>query len=95
MAGDVPIEIPDGWTLTEDGKRIEIRVEAEDFLHAVDLIQDIALLAEEHDHHPDVHLTSYKQLTVASWSHDVGGLSKRDEALAQAINEVLADAGVR
>lgn len=89
-----PFEIPDGWTLTPEGDRIEIQVETEDFVQAVDIIQEITHIAEDQMHHPDVHIESYKTLRIASWSHDIGGLSDRDEILATSISEVLEKRGL-
>jgi 4a-hydroxytetrahydrobiopterin dehydratase len=86
---DVDIEVPEGWSVTEDGKMIEIEIETEDFLEAVDLFNELAEIAEDEMHHPDFHITEYNQVRITSWSHDVGGLSDRDEALAQRITDTL------
>jgi 4a-hydroxytetrahydrobiopterin dehydratase len=91
---DVDIEVPEGWTVTEDGTMIEIEVETEDFLEAVDVVEEVAELAEEHVHHPDVHIEEYNTLRITSWSHDVGGLSERDEELAGAISDLLGKRGL-
>jgi 4a-hydroxytetrahydrobiopterin dehydratase len=86
---DVDIEVPEGWSVTDDGKMIEIEIETEDFLEAVDLFNELAEIAEDQMHHPDFHITEYNQVRITSWSHDVGGLSDRDEALAQRITDTL------
>jgi 4a-hydroxytetrahydrobiopterin dehydratase len=86
---DVDIEVPEGWSVTDDGKMIEIEVETEDFMEAVDLFNELAEIAEDQMHHPDFHIEEYNQVRITSWSHDVGGLSERDEELSQAITQVL------
>lgn len=94
MAKDVDIEVPAGWTVTDDGKMIEIAVETEDFLQAVDIVDEIAPIAEDQMHHPDIHIEEYNNLRITSWSHDIGGLSDRDERLSKAITEVLEKRGL-
>ncbi|MEU4364847.1 VOC family protein [Promicromonospora sp. NPDC023987] len=71
------------------------------FTRGVRLVNRIGALAEAANHHPDVDLR-YGAVTVRTWSHDVGGLSARDIALARDISmaarelDVEADtAGVR
>jgi 4a-hydroxytetrahydrobiopterin dehydratase len=63
------------------------------FAGGVALVDAIGVLADEADHHPDVDLR-YGGVTVRLLSHDVGGLSRRDLALARAISEAAADQGV-
>ncbi len=86
---DVGIEVPEGWTVTDERKMIEIEVSTEDFLEAVDLFNELAEIAEDQMHHPDFHITEYNQVRITSWSHDIGGLSERDEKLASSITDVL------
>lgn len=80
---DVP-----GWELVE-GKQLRRTVTCKDFLDAVALIRRIAPLAEAEDHHPDLHLTRYKRLTIELSTHALGGLSENDFILAAKINDVL------
>lgn len=70
------------WTLSEDGKSIRRELVLEDFLAAVELIGHIASAAEAMDHHPDLHLTHYRRLAVELSTHDEGGLTDKDFALA-------------
>jgi 4a-hydroxytetrahydrobiopterin dehydratase len=80
---DVP-----GWELVE-GKVVRRAVKCKDFLDAVGLIERIAAVAEADDHHPDLHLTNYKQLTIELSTHAIGGLSENDFILAAKINQLL------
>lgn len=52
-----------GWEIVE-GKLLRKQVKCKDFLDAVALIGKIAPIAEAEDHHPDLHLTGYKKLTI-------------------------------
>ena len=80
-----------GWELAPDAKLIRKTVKAKDFFGAVDLIRRIAPIAEAEDHHPDLHLTNYKKLTIELSTHSIGGLSENDFILAAKIDQVLGD----
>lgn len=77
-----------GWELVE-GKLIRKTVKCKDFLEAVSLIQKIAPIAEAEDHHPDLHLTGYRRLTIELSTHAIGGLSENDFILAAKIDQLL------
>jgi len=77
-----------GWELVE-GKAIRKTVKCKDFMDAVGLIQRIAPIAEAEDHHPDVHLTGYRKLTIELSTHAIGGLSENDFILAAKIDQLL------
>ncbi len=77
-----------GWELVE-GKLLRKTVKCQDFLNAVSLIARIAPIAEAEDHHPDLHLTGYRKLTIELSTHAIGGLSENDFILAAKIDELL------
>ncbi|HQY32847.1 VOC family protein [Actinotalea sp.] len=57
------------------------------------LVARVAELADRHGHHPDVDLR-YTLVHVAVVSHDAGGLTERDVALAAGISEIADALGV-
>jgi len=59
------------------------------FMAAIAAINVIAHEAEVADHHPDLCL-SYTKLTITLTSHDQGGVTERDLALATRIDTMLA-----
>ncbi|RUR00946.1 4a-hydroxytetrahydrobiopterin dehydratase [Labedella endophytica] len=63
------------------------------FARGVDFVDLIGELADAADHHPDVDLR-YPSVTVRLSSHDIGGLSRRDAALARAISDAARSLGV-
>ncbi len=71
------------------GKAIRKMVKCKDFLDAASLIQKIAPIAEAEDHHPDLHLTGYRNLTIELSTHAIGGLSENDFILAAKIDQLL------
>jgi 4a-hydroxytetrahydrobiopterin dehydratase len=77
-----------GWILSNDGKSISQDYVMRNFVTAVALIQKISEVAESEDHHPDVHLTGYRKLSIELTTHFVGGLSENDFILAAKINQL-------
>ncbi len=82
-------QLPD-WRMLID--RLHASFDTGDFVTAVKLVDAIALAAEEMDHHPDLDL-AYGRLDVRLTSHDVGGVTSRDVALALTISELALAAG--
>ena len=82
-----PVEPPPGWDVV-DGKLHRELVFA-DFAEAFAFMTRVAELAERADHHPDWS-NSWNTVTIDLTSHDVGGLTDRDVALAAAINELTS-----
>ena len=77
-----------GWQIDAAGKLIFKEYKTKNFLTAVEFIKKIAVIAEEENHHPDVHLTGYRNLKVEISTHAIGGLSENDFILAAKINQL-------
>ncbi len=58
-----------------------------DFAAGAEFVRQIAALADEADHHPDLDLRYPGTVRVSITSHDANGLTARDAALASAIDE--------
>lgn len=78
----------ESWTLSADAKSIRSEYLMKNFLSAVDLINQISKIAESENHHPDIHLTSYRKLAVELSTHAIGGLSENDFILASKIDKL-------
>ena len=76
------------WTLAADGKRIRRRWAAKDFLIALDFFRRVGRIAQAEDHHPDLHLRGYRNVTIELSTHDLDGLSKNDFIMAARINQL-------
>jgi 4a-hydroxytetrahydrobiopterin dehydratase len=76
-----------GWSEAEDGAAITRRFVFADFSEAFGFMTRAALEAQKMDHHPD-WTNAYKTVDVRLSSHDVGGVSERDIALARAMNRL-------
>lgn len=78
-------ELP-GWTL--DGEHLRRSFRFRDFSEAFAFMTRVALLAEKHDHHPEWS-NVWNRVEIGLSTHDAGGLSARDVALAKAIDALL------
>lgn len=74
-----------GWTLA-GGKALRLKLSMQDFPAAIEFIHDVAQEAESEGHHPDLHLTGYRDLVVELTTHAIGGLSLNDFILAAKID---------
>ncbi len=85
--GALPQTLP-LWSALPDRDAIQRRFTFADFSAAWAFMSRVALLAEKQDHHPEWQNT-YNRVTVTLTTHDTGGLSQRDLALAAAIDRLL------
>jgi 4a-hydroxytetrahydrobiopterin dehydratase len=72
------------WALREDGAAIMRTFRFGDFAEAFGFMTRVAILAEKADHHPE-WFNVYNRVEITLTTHDAGGLSARDVALAGAI----------
>jgi 4a-hydroxytetrahydrobiopterin dehydratase len=86
-ADDLAGEGLDGWTF-EDGE-LHARFETGDFAAGLRLVNRIGEAAEAANHHPDLDLR-YPHVDVTLTSHDAGGVTRRDVAMARRISELAA-----
>ncbi|MGI4876510.1 MAG: 4a-hydroxytetrahydrobiopterin dehydratase [Janthinobacterium lividum] len=77
------LEALPGWT--RDGDHIVRKYRFADFVSAFAFMTRVALLAERADHHPEWS-NVYDRVEVRLSTHDAGGLTVRDIALATAID---------
>ena len=75
----------DGWEL--DGDTIRREFTFDGFRAAIDFINRIADLADDANHHPEL-TNVYSTVTVVLTTHDAGGVTEKDLALAAAIDGV-------
>ena len=50
--------------------------------------EEVAALAEDDGHHPDLHLEAYRNVSIELWTHAIGGLSENDFILAAKIDQI-------
>jgi 4a-hydroxytetrahydrobiopterin dehydratase len=76
-----------GWRLSGDAKKIRKEWVVQDFPAAINFFEKVAKIAEADDHHPDLHLTGYRNVAIELSTHAIGGLSENDFILAAKIDQ--------
>lgn len=79
--------LPD-WALRGDGLAITRRFTFHDFSEAFAFMTRVALYAEKADHHPEWR-NVWNRVDITLTTHDAGGLSQRDVAMAEAIGGMV------
>lgn len=82
-------ELP-GWREVDDELRVSYQLPT--FAAAVDFTVEVARLADQLVHHPEWRV-AYRRVDVLTTTHDAGGLSELDFALARRIVELAAQRG--
>lgn len=82
----------DDWRLLYHA--LQARFVTGDYRTGLRLVAAVGEAAEAADHHPDLDLR-YGHLNVRLYSHDAGGVTDRDVALARRTSELARDLGVR
>ena len=83
---DALTDLP-GWEREDDA--LVRTASLHSFRDAIAVVDEVADLAEEHDHHPDVDIR-FRTLTFRLSTHSEGGLTAKDTDLAGRISRVLA-----
>ncbi|GAB7094536.1 4a-hydroxytetrahydrobiopterin dehydratase [Halolamina litorea] len=76
--------LPDGWE--QDGDEIVRVYGFDDYLSGVSFGTDVAEIAEEEFHHPEIVLR-YDEVEVRFTTHDAGGITEKDLRLAALCND--------
>lgn len=76
-----------GWKLNDDS--IEKKLKFKDFTSTIAFMVKVAFEAEKLNHHPEWS-NSYNKLHIKLTTHDKGGLTKLDFALAAKIDGLLS-----
>jgi len=77
-----------GWS--GDTTAVHRDVRAPDFATAIRIVDEVAEVAEQMNHHPDIDIR-WRRLTFALHTHVAGGVTQYDIELAHRITEILAD----
>ena len=76
-----------GWQLLGERDAISKTFKFRDFTEAFGWMAQVALAAEKHDHHPE-WFNVYNRVDVTLTTHDAGGLSELDVALAHLMDGI-------
>ena len=76
----------EGWK--ESNGMLTRTFEFPDFAETMVFVNNVAAVAEELDHHPDMHI-SYKTVVLELSTHSAGGVTEKDHELAKRINQLV------
>jgi 4a-hydroxytetrahydrobiopterin dehydratase len=82
------------WQLAtkETGPFLRRKFTAKSFQAALDSVTAMGAIAERENHHPDFHLTDYRDVEVVLWTHKLNGITESDITLAEMLDkEVTVD----
>jgi 4a-hydroxytetrahydrobiopterin dehydratase len=81
------MEYPRNWKKKEN--HLERVFEFDNFVQAVEFVNDIVPLAEKQGHHPDLEIFLYNKVRVKLTTHNEGSkITEKDIDLAKVINEI-------
>ncbi len=83
---EISERLPTGWE--REGDEIVREFEFEDYLVGTSFAVEVAELAEEEFHHPQI-VIDYEAVTVRFTTHEVDGISERDMELAELVNDLV------
>jgi 4a-hydroxytetrahydrobiopterin dehydratase len=81
-----------GWSAAEGRDAIVKSYRFADFAEAFGFMTQVALVAERMDHHPEWS-NVYNRVEALLATHDAGGVTEKDVALAQAMDRAAAGSG--
>jgi 4a-hydroxytetrahydrobiopterin dehydratase len=82
-----------GWVEVSGREAIARTFVFKDFNEAFGFMSRSALVAEKNDHHPEWR-NVYRTVEVVLATHDAGGVTERDIALARTMNAIASQLGV-
>lgn len=74
-----------GWSVAENA--LVKTFSFADFVQSMQFVNRLGIAAEAAQHHPDIDIR-YSKVTVALSTHDSGGITEKDFALAQEADAV-------
>lgn len=77
----------EGWVLKDE--KLYKKFEFRDFVRAFGFMSSAAVVAESMNHHPE-WFNVYNRVEISLTTHDVGGISDSDTALARTLNDLAA-----
>lgn len=79
------VQLNTAWTIADNQIRRVWKLP--DFQHAMKFVNHVAKLAEQENHHPDIHIL-YNKVTLELTTHAIHSLSENDFILAAKIDAI-------
>lgn len=74
----------------EGPDRLVRELEFADFAAALAYVNRVGALAEDHNHHPDIEIHGWNKVRLTLTTHDTGGLTPNDHAMAERIDALVS-----
>lgn len=88
-AAQITVHLQDVPSWSKHEKTILRTFQFDGFLEAIDFVSRLASKAQEANHHPDIDIR-FDKVTLKLTTHDEGGLTEKDFALARECDEFFA-----
>lgn len=75
------------WELIGGNQKIIKKFKFKDFREAMIFVNKVASIANQEDHHPNIHIF-YNKVELELWTHAIGGLSDNDFIMASKIDKI-------
>ena len=79
-------ELDERWTIVDE-HHLERSFRFKTYAEAVEFTNKVAGIAEEQQHHPDIHL-AYGKVKVQVWTHKASGLTANDFVFAAKVDRL-------
>jgi len=83
-------ELAEGWRVVDE-HHLEKEFKFDTYLDGVNFVNEVAAIADEQDHHPDIYL-GYAKVRVTLSTHKIGGLTENDFIVAAKIEQAIRSA---
>ncbi|UYP20939.1 4a-hydroxytetrahydrobiopterin dehydratase [Rhodococcus sp. Z13] len=91
--GEIDTALADLSQWHRAGDALVRTIEAPTFLDAIALVDKVAVVAEEMNHHPDIDIR-WRKVTFLLSTHSAGGITASDPALAHRIDQEARRVGL-
>lgn len=82
------MSMADAWI--NDGYQLQRIVECPSFMDAIDLVAEVAAVAEDMDHHPDIDIR-WRTVTFRLRTHFANAITDLDHQLAERIDAIVVN----
>lgn len=76
------------WELVENKTKLEREFIFKNFTQAIEFVNNVAKLAEEQNHHPNIYIFDYKKVKITLHTHSEEKVTSKDYLLAEEINKI-------
>lgn len=68
---------------------LTLEVKTKNFADSLWAVTEIGKIAEDMNHHPDLEIRNFNNLTIAISTHEVGGLTEQDFRFAERVDSII------